>query len=61
MDKVLITGIDGFTGVYLEELLLKSGYDVYGLVYPTSRNKKHLSCNIVDKDDVCDGIKYDQT
>jgi len=52
MKKVLITGIDGFTGVYLEELLLKSGYDVYGLVYPTSRNKKHLSCNIVDKDDV---------
>ena len=52
MKKVLITGIDGFTGVYLEELLLKSGYDVYGLVYPTSRNKKHLSCNIADKDDV---------
>ncbi|MCK9419434.1 MAG: GDP-mannose 4,6-dehydratase [Nitrospirae bacterium] len=52
MKKVLITGIDGFTGIYLEELLLKAGYDVYGLVYPTSRNEKHLSCNIVDKDDV---------
>jgi nucleoside-diphosphate-sugar epimerase len=52
MKKVLITGIDGFTGVYLEELLLKAGYDVYGLVYPTSRSKKHLTCNIVDKDDV---------
>src|SRR3990172_11798110 len=52
MKKVLITGIDGFTGVYLEELLLKSGYDVYGLVYPTSRNKRHLSCNITDKEDV---------
>ncbi len=52
MKKVLITGIDGFTGVYLEELLLKAGYDVYGLVYPTGRNKKHLTCNIVDKDDV---------
>ncbi len=52
MKKVLITGIDGFTGVYLEELLLKAGYDVYGLVYPTSRNKRHLSCNIADKDNV---------
>ncbi len=52
MKKVLITGVDGFTGVYLEELLLSSGYDVYGLVYPTSRNKKHLSCNIADKDEV---------
>lgn len=52
MKKVLITGINGFTGVYLEELLLKAGYDVYGIVYPVSRNKKHLSCNIADRDDV---------
>jgi nucleoside-diphosphate-sugar epimerase len=52
MKKVIITGIDGFTGVYLEELLQRTGYDVYGLVYPTSRNKKHLSCNIADRDDV---------
>src|SRR6266540_6801643 len=52
MRKVLITGIDGFTGVYLEDLLQKAGYDVYGLVYPTSRKEKHRSCNIADKDDV---------
>ena len=46
MKKVLITGIDGFTGVYLEDLLTKAGYDVYGLVYPKSVRKKHLVCNI---------------
>jgi nucleoside-diphosphate-sugar epimerase len=46
MKKVLITGIDGFTGVYLEDLLNKAGYDVYGLVYPKSVRKKHLACNI---------------
>lgn len=46
MKKVLITGIDGFTGVYLEDLLTKAGYDVYGLVYPKSIRKTHLVCNI---------------
>jgi nucleoside-diphosphate-sugar epimerase len=46
MKKVLITGIDGFTGVYLEDLLTKSGYDVYGLVYPKSIRNTHLVCNI---------------
>lgn len=46
MKKVLITGIDGFTGVYLEDLLNKAGYDVYGLVYPKSIRKTHLVCNI---------------
>ena len=49
MKKVLITGIDGFTGVYLEDLLTKAGYDVYGLVYPKSSSKKHVVCNIAEK------------
>jgi len=49
MKKVLITGIDGFTGVYLENLLISAGYDVYGLSYPGSANKKHLVCNIADR------------
>jgi GDP-6-deoxy-D-talose 4-dehydrogenase len=49
--KVLITGIDGFTGVYLESLLEKAGYDVYGLSYPGSAKKTHRVCNISDKKD----------
>lgn len=52
MKKVLITGIDGFTGIYLEELLTKAGYDVYGLVYPKSIRKTHLACNIADRQEV---------
>lgn len=52
MKKVLITGIDGFTGVYLEGLLTKAGYDVYGLVYPKSIRKTHLVCNIADLQEV---------
>ncbi len=52
MKKVLITGIDGFTGVYLESLLIKEGYDVFGLVCPKSRKKAHLVCDIADKQDI---------
>jgi GDP-6-deoxy-D-talose 4-dehydrogenase len=52
MKKVLITGIDGFTGVYLEDLLTKAGYDVFGFVFPKSKNKKHILCNIINKSDV---------
>jgi nucleoside-diphosphate-sugar epimerase len=52
MKKVIITGIDGFTGVYLEDILTKAGYDVYGLVYPKSSSKKHLVCDISDVHEV---------
>jgi nucleoside-diphosphate-sugar epimerase len=52
MKKVLITGIDGFTGLYLESLLIREGYDVYGLVCPKSSKKTHLVCNIANKQDV---------
>ncbi len=36
MKKALITGITGQDGSYLAELLLKKGYEVYGLVRRTS-------------------------
>ena len=49
MKKVLITGIDGFTGVYLEKLLIAAGYDVYGFSYPKSGRQKHLVCNITNR------------
>lgn len=35
--KALITGIAGFVGSYLAELVLKKGYEVYGLVRPRSK------------------------
>lgn len=57
MKKVLITGVDGFTGVYLEDLLTKSGYEVSGFVFPKSKNKAHMICNIADKNDVSAALK----
>ncbi|MCX6794300.1 MAG: GDP-mannose 4,6-dehydratase [Candidatus Gottesmanbacteria bacterium] len=35
--KTLITGIAGFVGSYLAELLLSQGHEVYGLVRPRSK------------------------
>jgi nucleoside-diphosphate-sugar epimerase len=57
MKKVLITGIDGFTGLYLEGILAKAGYDVYGVVYPKSFRKTHLVCNITVLQEVVSVIK----
>lgn len=50
MKKALITGITGFAGSHLAELLLKEGYEVYGTCRPRSKteyidhikNKIHL-------------------
>jgi len=50
--KVLVTGVDGFTGIYLEDLLTKAGYDVYGIVYPKSGRRTHLVCNITNLQEV---------
>jgi nucleoside-diphosphate-sugar epimerase len=50
--KVLITGIDGFTGVHLEDYLLSKGYDVYGTVIDSQPNTKHIACDIRSKPDV---------
>lgn len=49
VSRVLITGIDGFTGVYLEKLFLAKGLEVYGTVNEISQKKNHLFCDIRDK------------
>lgn len=53
MKKVLITGIDSFTGVHLSSYLEKSGYDVYGTSLSKSDLKKY-KCDITLKSDIID-------
>ena len=51
MKKVLITGIDSFTGIYLEKNLINAGYDVYGTSY-SKENGNILKCDITNKNDI---------
>ncbi len=48
MNKVLIVGIDSFTGKYLSNYLKKQGFDVYGTSFVDKSNAQYL-CNITDK------------
>ncbi|HHO41786.1 MAG TPA: NAD-dependent epimerase/dehydratase family protein [Epsilonproteobacteria bacterium] len=51
MKKVLITGIDSFTGVYLAEVMKNSGYQVYGTSLFDEGVFKY-KCDITDSNDV---------
>jgi GDP-6-deoxy-D-talose 4-dehydrogenase len=51
MKKVLITGIDSFTGIHLSSYFRNSGYDVYGTSLSKTDTKKYI-CDITKKDDV---------
>ncbi len=60
--KVLITGINGFTGIHLEKHLASNGFDVYGTVLDTPKQKNHLQCDITKKaqvDKVISSVKPD--
>jgi len=50
--RVLITGINGFTGVHLERYLLSKGYSVYGTVIDTPSSPNHYQCDIRDSKEV---------
>ena len=50
--KVLITGINGFTGVHLEKYLMASGFDVSGTVLGAPTSKKHFQCDITNKNEI---------
>jgi len=55
--RVLITGINGFTGRYLEQRLITQGFDVYGTIMGKSNNKRHFACDIREKNQVDNVIK----
>lgn len=48
MNRVLITGIDSFTGVHLSKYLEKAGYDIYGTSL-TKSDTKNLSVILLQK------------
>lgn len=47
MPRALITGITGQDGLYLSELLLSKGYEVFGLIRGQNNPKRELVMNIV--------------
>ncbi|KAG8150526.1 NAD-dependent epimerase/dehydratase family protein [Burkholderia catarinensis] len=52
MAKVFVTGLDGFTGRYMAEELIRSGHEVCGIVHKPSGNvpwRTHV-CNLLDSD-----------
>jgi len=51
-NRVLITGINGFTGIHLEHYLNKKGFDVYGTVIDTPLQEKHQQCDITKMDQI---------
>jgi nucleoside-diphosphate-sugar epimerase len=50
--KVLITGINGFTGIHLAKHLEEQGFDVYGTVVDETEDPKHFRCDITKKEQV---------
>ena len=60
MKNALITGITGQDGSYLAELLLKTGYKVYGLVRRSSTTNYYRLKNIIDAVELISGDLLDQ-
>lgn len=48
MKKILVTGIDGFTGQYVAEELRRRGFDVVGLVHANPKAAQ-VACDLTDK------------
>lgn len=47
--KILITGLEGFTGAYLENILIEKGYEVYGTSLHNSTKANIFTCNITKR------------
>jgi nucleoside-diphosphate-sugar epimerase len=49
---VFITGINGFTGIHLENFFLNKGWIVYGTTYAETENENHFVCDITNKSQI---------
>lgn len=56
MNKVLLTGCDGFTGKYVEKELLANGYQVTGLVHKNAKANQ-IACDLTDKAELVECLK----
>ncbi|MCW8348141.1 GDP-mannose 4,6-dehydratase [Vibrio sp. ZSDZ65] len=56
MKQVLLTGIDGFTGKYVESELTSRGYSVVGLVYREAKPGQ-VACDLTDRNAVVECLK----
>ncbi|MCX6077348.1 MAG: GDP-mannose 4,6-dehydratase [Campylobacterales bacterium] len=56
MKKVLITGIDSFTGTHLSSYLQECGYEVFGTSFFEGADKKY-KCDITEKFDIANVLK----
>lgn len=61
MKRALITGITGQDGSYLAELLLKKGYQVFGLTRRSSTNVTSRIDHLLDKVVLLSGDLLDQS
>lgn len=51
-NKVLITGIEGFTGVYLKKYLQEKGFEIFGIANKETNDKAFFKCDITNKEAV---------
>ncbi len=49
-ERVFITGISGFTGIYLEKYLTEKGFEVFGTTLKEPKSSNHFNCNILEED-----------
>jgi len=56
MPKILITGVNGFTGRYVADLFVREGYDVIGLVHGVP-GENQVACDLTDRDAVFEVVR----
>jgi len=56
MPKILVTGINGFTGKYVSERFIQEGFDVIGMVHSHPK-RGQICCDLTDKKAVFESLK----